>query len=262
MEPRPKIYTYDSNFFDYIEMGAQRSARVVTRLLLAHLPIKSVLDVGCGRGVWLDEWAKQGGVEILGVDGSYVEPDRLVVPTHAFRSANLAEPLDLDRRFGLVQSLEVAEHIPEQAADVFVQNLIAHGDRVLFSAAPPGQGGEFHVNEQSYDYWRDKFAQHGYCLIDFVRPEILNQSAVEPWYRYNTLLFVRSQTIETLPAHLRASISDPHKPVKDYAPLTWRIRRAVLSRLPGPVVAWMVKIKHSIVLTLHRFKTRRSSTLA
>ena len=33
-----------------------------------------------------------------------------------------------------------------------------HSDIVLFSAAPPGQGGHGHVNERSYEYWRGEFA--------------------------------------------------------------------------------------------------------
>jgi hypothetical protein len=33
---------------------------------------------------------------------------------------------------------------------------------VLFSAAPPGQGGEHHVNERTYEFWRGLFARHGY----------------------------------------------------------------------------------------------------
>ncbi|MDP6884692.1 MAG: hypothetical protein QF830_11185, partial [Rhodospirillales bacterium] len=43
-------------------------------------------------------------------------------------------------------SLEVAEHLPPDAAETFVATLVAHGRLVLFSAAPPGQGGLNHVN--------------------------------------------------------------------------------------------------------------------
>jgi hypothetical protein len=47
----------------------------------------------------------------------------------------------LDRRFDLVQSLEVAEHITPAASEAFVEDLARHAERfVLFSAAPPGKG--------------------------------------------------------------------------------------------------------------------------
>jgi hypothetical protein len=36
---------------------------------------------------------------------------------------------------------------------MFVYCLARHARRfVLFSAAPPGQGGEFHVNERPFEY--------------------------------------------------------------------------------------------------------------
>ena len=35
---------------------------------------QSVLDLGSGRGVWLDEWLKAGAVEVTGVDGDYMRP--------------------------------------------------------------------------------------------------------------------------------------------------------------------------------------------
>lgn len=250
-------YNYANEFFDYIEIGSRRSAQIMIRLLLEQLsplPLRSVLDVGCGRGVWLEEWRHQGVTDLLGVDGNYVEPSSLAIPSAYFQPANLAEPLALGRRFDLVQSLEVAEHIPAQFADTFVKNLIAHSDLVLFSAAPPGQGGEFHVNEQDYSYWRDQFAQQGYMLLDFIRPQLASQSAVEPWYRYNTLLFVRSEVVASLPSSLQATLVNPNRPVKDYAPFTWQIRRAILSRLPDVVVSWMAMVKHKLVLALQRLQ--------
>jgi SAM-dependent methyltransferase len=252
-------YNYADEFFDYIEIGSRRSAQIVIQLLLESLQplsLRSVLDVGCGRGVWLEAWRQQQVSDILGVDGSYVEPRTLAIPSADFQPANLAEPLRLGRRFDLVQSLEVAEHIPAQFADIFVKNLTSHGDLVLFSAAPPGQGGEFHVNEQDYSYWRDKFAQQGYMLLDFLRPQLVNQTAVEPWYRYNTLLFVRAELVATLPDAIQARLVLPQRPVKDYAPLTWQIRRAILSRLPKPVVSWMAMVKHKLVLAQQRLQKR------
>lgn len=47
------MHTYDTLFFDYIQAGSGRSARTVLPLVLAGLPIDSVLDVGCGAGAWL-----------------------------------------------------------------------------------------------------------------------------------------------------------------------------------------------------------------
>jgi hypothetical protein len=133
---------------------------------------------------------------VLGVDGDYVDRASLRIAADKFVAADLREPLSLDRKFDLVQSLEVAEHIDGARADVFVESLTRHGDVVLFSAAIPGQGGNGHVNEQWPSYWIGKFADAGFTLYDAIRPRIWNDSRVEVWYRQNTLLFSRERVFD------------------------------------------------------------------
>ncbi len=59
-------------------------------------------------------------------------------------------------------STEVAEHLPEALADYFVGLLASIAPVVVLTAAPPGQGGHDHVNEQPPDYWIVKFERLGY----------------------------------------------------------------------------------------------------
>ena len=152
-----QTHLYDDKFFDYIEIRGRRSAELMIAFVRRFLHVSSVLDVGCGRGVWVDEWRRAGVKDALGVDGSYVDPDRLAVPAKHMAVLDVSTPFRLKRSFELVQSLEVAEHIPASKADTFVDNLVAHGDIIMFSAAVPGQGGEFHVNEQPYEYWHASY---------------------------------------------------------------------------------------------------------
>ena len=109
-------YKYDSDFFDFVNTSSGRSAKVfLDRFIestLAGSTPDSVLDVGCGRGVWLAEWLKHPGVVATGVDGDYVERKSLLVPAANFLAADISKPLDLGRRYDLVECLEVAEHIP------------------------------------------------------------------------------------------------------------------------------------------------------
>lgn len=239
-----EVHRYTGEFFEYINAGSLASARVVCPLVVERLKPRSVLDVGCGAGAWCRVWGELGVEQVVGVDGEYVDIASLLVPPDWFRSRDLSEPFDLATQFDLVVSLEVAEHVPEAKADVFVDNLVRHGSTILFSAAVPGQGGEFHVNEQPLEYWRRRFAARGYRCFDPLRPLIVHDARVEPWYRYNTLLYVHAAAVGSLPAPVRATEVAEYLPVADRAPWTWKARNGVIRRLPAPLVDALVKVKH------------------
>jgi SAM-dependent methyltransferase len=242
------LYAYGDRFFDYQQAGALTSARAVTPLVLSHLEARSVLDVGCGAGAWVRAYLDAGLRDVMGVDGDYVSPARLMFPPAHFRAIDVARRFDLGRRFDLVQCLEVAEHLDPQTSATLIDNLTAHAPVVLFSAAPPGQGGEHHVNEQPYEFWRSLFEQRGYLLFDFVRKHILGRADVEPWYRYNTLLFVDGDAVSKLPECVRATQVRGRR-VPDLAPQAWRLRRRLLAQLSPGVVSALAVAKHRALLS-------------
>jgi Methyltransferase domain len=162
----------------------------------------SVLDVGCGVGVWLDEWDSAGVSDVQGVDGNYVDRKALHIPLDKFTPADLQQSFSLGRKFDLVQTLEVAEHLDEAYADTFVESLTRHSDTILFSAAIPGQGGTHHVNEQWPSYWAKKFAEAGYTAYDVIRPQIWDDPKIKVFYRTNTLLYARGRVFEGAEARL------------------------------------------------------------
>jgi hypothetical protein len=228
-------HQYDSSFLNYADRSSQHSARTISSLLRKTLKIGSVLDIGCAKGTWLGIWNEGGVADIQGIDGAYAIGD-LVIPPEKFLPKDLAKPIALQRTFDLVQSLEVAEHIPVPSAEQFVDNVVAHSAGVvLFSAAPPGQGGEFHVNEQPYDYWREKFQKRGFFAFDYVRPLIRDDRQVSFWYRFNTLLYVREDRIAQLPEAVRATRVADGVRIPDVSPAWFRARKFLVRLLPEAV---------------------------
>jgi SAM-dependent methyltransferase len=226
---------YDVEFFDGVIGSAGKSASpfldsVVKVALGGRLP-RSVLDVGCGPGVWLAEWGRLGVRDIVGVDGDYVPGNALAIPASAFRPTDISQSFDLEQRFDLVECLEVAEHVPAANSETLIDNLCRHGDLVMFSAAIPGQGGRFHVNEQPYEYWRSKFRARGYAVFDTVRRPVLGAKEIEPWYRFNAFVFANEAGQQRLSHRAQHDIVEPLKPLEIVAPWRWSLRCSVRAKL-------------------------------
>ncbi|WP_202840062.1 class I SAM-dependent methyltransferase [Luteimonas saliphila] len=242
---------YSSDFYAYNNRVALASASAVIPTVAASLSPGSVLDVGCGVGAWCRVWLENGADTVIGTDGAYVDRDRLLVEADRFVPADLAQPFDLGRHFDLVMSLEVAEHVPEAQADTFVANLVRHGEVILFSAAVPGQGGEYHVNEQPLEYWKEKFHALGYQCFDPFRPLLRDNAAVAPWYRFNTLLYVAEPAIATLDGRVLASRVEEGQPLGDSSPLWWRLRNGALGLLPNAMADALARARSSWVRMRH-----------
>jgi hypothetical protein len=239
-------HVYNTDFYDYIDDGSRASARTVAPLLLAEMNIDSLLDVGAGHGAWASEWMAAGVTDVVAIDGDYVKPDQLVIPEANFRAADLSQPLDLGRNFDLVQSLEVAEHLPHAKAATFVETLTRHGDVVLFSAAVPHQGGEHHVNEQPPEYWRQLFKACGYSAFDWLRPRLADQRQVKGWYRYNSFLYAN----EAGQRRLSESILEDRVPdgriLNIGGDFAWNARRAMVRLIPTGLVKPVAMVKASV----------------
>lgn len=189
---------------------SHRTARIVVPRVVALLgDTQSALDVGCGVGGWLAVLREHGVTDVVGLEGGEPDPRQLLVPADALRHVDLEEAFALGRSFDLIVCLEVGEHLPARAADVLVSSIAAHGDAVLFSAAIPGQGGDYHLNEQWPTYWNERFEREGFDCFDVLRREFWTHEDVGYWYSQNMLLFTRGDRSE----HLKSTGHTPSEPM-------------------------------------------------
>lgn len=117
----------------------------------------SLLDVGSGDGAMVN-MARKIGVEAYGLD---ILP-RPLWP-HLIQH-DLRLPYDFGRTFGMVISIETAEHIDPDYTDVYLDTIARHITRkgvLIFSAAMPGQPGDGHVQLQQALWWRERLERRG-----------------------------------------------------------------------------------------------------
>ncbi|MEJ6022704.1 class I SAM-dependent methyltransferase [Ramlibacter sp. PS4R-6] len=182
--------SYDAQYFGDARTFAHDYGAVAEAIVRAYAP-ERVLDVGCGPGHLSRELARRG-CSVVATDG-YSSPD--------FSGTRvLFEHLDLESEqavraatsrftnaFDLAVCLEVGEHIREDRSDALVALLCSAAPAVVFSAAVPGQPGEGHVNCQPRTWWHDKFSERGLSLQHRVRPSLMGNARLPPWFRFNVL---------------------------------------------------------------------------
>ncbi|MCF1191234.1 class I SAM-dependent methyltransferase [Mangrovimonas sp. AS39] len=179
------------NYIHTAERHHPKDALEILPYVFQLINPKSLLDVGCANGSWLNAAEDLGVKDIFGVDGISVDASMKLLDDSKFLQHDLRTPLDLGRTFDMVMSLEVAEHLPETAANTLVATLVHHSEVVLFSAAIPGQGGQYHINEQWPEYWHEKFKAYGYEAYDILRERFWNNPKMFWWYKQNVMFFVK-----------------------------------------------------------------------
>jgi SAM-dependent methyltransferase len=131
--------------------------------LLNQFQPQSILDVGCGTGRALDFFCDHGVRRTVGLEGSKLLKRHARCPEQILLT-NLNRLKALREKFDLVFSFEVAEHIHPRYVENYVTTLTSHGDHVVLSAAPPGQGGHLHWNEQPPQYWIERITKRGFTF--------------------------------------------------------------------------------------------------
>jgi SAM-dependent methyltransferase len=188
-----KERVYNGSFYDEADAVQNPMYDRLADALYELLQPRSAVDVGCGTGRILSKLSDRG-VLVRGVEGSRHAISRSPVADVIVRR-NLERGVPNLGRFDLCICVEVAEHLPPRAAKTLVGGLTSLSDRVLFTAAIPGQGGVHHVNEQPQLYWIELFRRKGFEPSPLAAALVRELTEIdEPrWLRENLLVFERTR---------------------------------------------------------------------
>ncbi|MCC8358513.1 class I SAM-dependent methyltransferase [Salinimicrobium sediminilitoris] len=187
------LKTYNHLFYQNQVLESTNSAKHIVPLINEWFLPKSIIDVGCGVGSWLNIWKNcKNVIEVKGVDAHFVDKSLFLIDDlNEFIEADLNKNLPHLKKFDVAMCLEVAEHLDEKRAVSFIKDLTDLSDVIVFSAAIPGQEGTNHVNEQFLKYWVEKFNKYDYKCYDVIRPLIWEVETISWWFRQNIVLFIK-----------------------------------------------------------------------
>jgi 2-polyprenyl-3-methyl-5-hydroxy-6-metoxy-1,4-benzoquinol methylase len=129
---------WQSVYGEMQDMGpTHRHMRRLVQRMLAPLPYRSALEVGCGAGHNLDLLATRGGdVDLVGTDISEVALERAAAAWPGLRTERLDITAErLDERFDLVFCSLVLEHLVEDEAALANMAAMTRGQLVLTTMA-------------------------------------------------------------------------------------------------------------------------------
>lgn len=169
---------------DKYHQSSPKLAEWLVNNLLEHLP---VYDFGCGNGYYLGQLEK-AGYYCVGFEGTKLNN----FLCKNVRIADLTKFIHVEPR-GTVISLEVAEHLPIWAEQIFLNTITNACEKdLILSWALPNQPGVGHVNCRPKDYVISELDKRGFKFAEFATEEArLNIDDNTDWFRRTLLLFTR-----------------------------------------------------------------------
>ena len=173
--------------FDHIADEEKPWADRLALWVKTELDPKSVLDIGCGPGIYVDS-LRDRGIKARGIDID----DRV----HGKAHLEYLSLFDItDQQADTVICMEVAEHIDSAKEDLVVERVVSTvGRTLIWTAAAVGQGGIGHINCKNKQQWADKITAAGLVRNHEKETELIeyaNRGYCMGWFVNNLLYFER-----------------------------------------------------------------------
>lgn len=188
------ILTYNYFVMRSFHDEGKKNAPLIFNPIIRHFPeAKRFMDVGSGSGVFAAELERRGG-RVLALENS--PHGRKLANQQGVRCVafdlNCIPPAVVEESFDLIYCFEVAEHLPADLGDKLVDFIASFHVPVIFTAAPPGQGGTGHINEQLQQYWIDRFARFGLSYDKSLSQTLSREfdfAGASSWFGRNVCVF-------------------------------------------------------------------------
>jgi len=191
----PELSTiYNKKFYSFSKEEVAKFVPEFVDIICKKLEPKSVIDIGCGIGLYLNEFDKKS-VEVIGYDGSPHAIKNSTAKPGLVNLYDLRNEFNPKKKYDVAMSVEVAEHIPTKLSDRLVSTLVKSSDLIVLTAAQKGQGGTDHINEQPKSFWIEKFEKRGFEF----KKELTNEIVLEmkktniPWWIYENFMVFKER---------------------------------------------------------------------
>lgn len=246
-------FKYSRAFYRSVNERAAETATQVFEITSNLLHMNSIVDAGCGSGAWVLASVRSGIKEATGIDlkssldaiksnidlVELINDGRLTLIERDF----VVDPISKIKSCDVAFCLEVAEHLPYKTSIELVSRLSEASDFIVFSAAQPGQGGTYHINEQTLDFWVKQFKVLNFNAYDPYRETLNLNKEIPRFYALNMLLFVRNgkelDASKVKDIDMLASLAITDFTHMDRRTLVEKFRYLIVRTLPVKLVTWL-----------------------
>ena len=206
-----------------VSKHAVESAPEIAAGIMEIFSPQSVVDIGCGAGDLIAYMRDHYKITVSGFERSKEAITLAKEKNIQIKHFNIEDKIfNPSKGFDVAICMEVAEHVAADAADFLVWQLSRLAEQIIFTAAPTGQGGNNHVNEQPRQYWIEKFESQGRVYDSYITHYLIrkwkNSGTVTSWYWKNLMIFrkqkseyFRTATKQRTICEVMREIGDIHK---------------------------------------------------
>ena len=187
---------FDADYFTMRTTGGwAEDTKQICGVLYRRYHPTSVVDWGCGNGVYLDILQRLGVKDVKGYDGSKTAIDNALLPE--VELADLRKRIDTKLKYDLVLCIEVVPYLHEKYENCLINNICAAAGEnsvIVFTASDKYKGGCHHINIKKQQYWINLFAEHGFRFLGDETNAIKAELSLHTlfWICDNIMAFKRS----------------------------------------------------------------------